>query len=64
MRSNLNPFLTMYNQMKSCKYPKNVNHRDSHNKRLQGLAPLKTVTNNVLFVTMYYDNVKITGKVI
>ena len=50
--------------MKSCKYQKNVNHRDSYNKRLQGLAPLKTVTNNTLFVTMYYDNVKITGKVI
>ena len=54
----------MYNQMKRCKYSKNVNHRDCHNERLQGLAPLKTVTNNILFVTMYYDNVKITGKVI
>ena len=34
-----------------------------HNARLQGLALLKTNSNNIPFVTTYYDNVNNNKKV-
>ena len=51
------------NWLKSCKYPKNVINRAFRNARLQGPAPLKTNSNNIPFVTTYYDNVNNNEKV-
>ena len=42
---------------KSCKYPENVINSAFRDARLQGLAPFKTNSNNISFVTTYYDNV-------
>ena len=44
------------NWLKSCKYPENVINRAFRNARLQGPAPLKTNSNNIIFVTTYYDH--------
>ena len=49
--------------LKSCKHFKNVINRAFRNARLQGLAPLKTNSNNISFVITYYDNVNDNGKV-
>ena len=51
------------NWLKSCKYPENVINRAYRNARLQGAAPLKTNSNNIPFVTTYYDNVNNNDKV-
>ena len=51
------------NWLKSCKYPENVINRAFRNARLQGPAPLKTNSNNIPFVTTYYDNVNNNEKV-
>ena len=51
------------NWLKSSKYPENVINRASCNARLQGPAPLKTNSNNIPFVTTYYDNVNNNEKV-
>ena len=51
------------NWLKSCKYPENVINRAFFKARLQGPAPLKTTSNNIPFVTTYYDNVKNNEKV-
>ena len=49
--------------LKSCKDFKNVINRAFRNARLQGPASLKTNSNNIPFVTTYYDNVNNNGKV-
>ena len=54
--------MNLKNWLKSCKYPENVINRAFRNARLQGLAPLKTDSNNIPFVTTYYDNVNNNGK--
>ena len=51
------------NWLKSIKYPKNDINRAFRNARLQGPASLKTNSNNIPFVTTYYDNVNNNGKV-
>ena len=51
------------NWLKNCKYPENVINRAFRNARLQGPAPLKTNSNNIPFVTTYYDNVNNNEKV-
>ena len=52
------------NWLKSCKYPENVINRAFCDARLQGSAPLKTNSNNIPFVTTYYDNVNYNEKVL
>ena len=49
--------------LESCKYPQNVINRALHNARLQGVAPLKTNSNNIPVVTTYFDNVNNNEKV-
>ena len=51
------------NWLKSCKYPEKDINRAFRNAILQGPAPLKTNSNNILFVTTYYDNVNSNEKV-
>ena len=51
------------NWLKNCKYPENVINRAFRNARLQSPAPLKTNSNNIPFVTSYYDNVNNNEKV-
>ena len=51
------------NWLKNCKYPENGINRAFRNARLQGPAPLKTNSNNIPFVTSYYDNVNNNEKV-
>ena len=41
----------------------NVINRAFRTARLQGPAPFKTNSNNILFVTAYYDNVNNNEKV-
>ena len=50
------------NWLKSCKYPENVINRAFRNVRLQGAAPLKTNSNNIPFVTTYYDIANVLKK--
>ena len=45
------------NWLKSCKYSKNIINRAFRNARLQGPAPLRPNSNNIPFVTIYYDNI-------
>ena len=52
-----------FSTAKSCKYPENVINRAFRNARPQGPAPLKTNSNNIPFVTTYYDNVNNNEKV-
>ena len=51
------------NWLKSCKYPEKDINRAFRNAILQGPAPLKTNSNNIPFVTTYYDNVNNNEKV-
>ena len=53
------------NWLKSCKFPSpnNAINRAFHNARLQGPAPLKTNSNNIPFLTAYYDNVNNNEKI-
>ena len=51
------------NWLKSCKYAENVINGASRNAKLQGPAPLTTNSNNIPFVTTYYDNVNNNEKV-
>ena len=50
-------FNKLKNSLKSCKYPENVV------KRAFGTEPLKTDSNDIPFVTTYYDNVSKNEKV-
>ena len=52
------------NWLKSCKYSENVINTAFRNARLQGPAPLKTNSNNIPYVTTYYENVNNNEKVI
>ena len=45
------------NWLKSCTCPENVVNRAFRDAKLQGPAPVKTSSNNIPFVTTYYDNV-------
>ena len=47
----------MKDWLKSCKYPENIVNKAFLNGRLQSLAPLRTNSNNIAFVTTYYGNV-------
>ena len=47
--------------VKSCKYPENFINRAFRKVSLQDPAPLKT--NNIPFVTAYYDNVNNNEKI-
>ena len=51
------------NQLKSCKCPENAINRAFPGAGLQGLATLKTNSNNISSVTMYYENVSNNEKV-
>ena len=51
------------NWLKSCKYLENVINRAFRNARLQCSASLKTNSNNIPFVTTYFDNVNNNKKV-
>ena len=51
------------NCLKSCKYPENIINRAFRKARLEGPAPLKMNSNNIPFVTRYYDNVNDNEKV-
>ena len=55
--------MELKNWLKSCKYPENVINRAFRNARLQGPVPFKTNSNNIPFVTTYYDNVNYNEKV-
>ena len=52
----------MKDWLKSCKYPENIVNKAFRNARLQGLAPLEIDSNNIAFVTTYYDNVNYNEK--
>ena len=55
--------MELKNWFKSCKYPENVINRAFRNARLQGPVPFKTNSNNIPFVTTYYENVNNNEKV-
>ena len=56
-------FNKLKNSLKSCKYPENVVKRAFGNAILQGTEPLKTNSNDIPFVTTYYNNVSNNEKV-
>ena len=53
-----------FSTAKSCKYPEIVINRAFRNARLQGPALLKTNSNNIPFVTTYYDHVNNNEKLL